>query len=64
MTVADLQELMRHSSITTMQVYLRPQIEDLVDKLNQHWNRPPAPPPTPAAGYNPDDLRVLFGGEL
>lgn len=64
MTMTDLQELMRHASITTMQVYLRPQMEDLVEKLNQHWNRPPAPPPTPAAGYDPDDLRVLFGGGL
>lgn len=62
MTMVDLQELMRHASITTTQVYLRPQLDDLVEKLQQHWNRPPAPPPTPAAGYDSADLRVLFGG--
>lgn len=64
MTMSDLQELMRHASITTMQVYLRPRMEDLVDKLDKHWNRPPAPPPTAAAGYDPADLQVLFGGEF
>lgn len=64
LTMTDLQALMRHASLTTTQIYLRPRMEDLVEKLEQHWNRPPAPPPTPAIGYNPADLRVLFGKEF
>lgn len=64
MTATDLQHLMRHASLTTTQTYLRPRIDDMVTKLAEHWNRPPTPPPTPAAGYDPDDLKVLFGGSL
>lgn len=62
MSMVDLQELMRHASITTMQVYLRPRMEDLVETLQKHWDRPAPPPPTAATGYNPADLQVLFGG--
>ncbi|TXI52005.1 MAG: site-specific integrase, partial [Mycolicibacterium mageritense] len=34
---------------------------ELIDKLDQHWNRPPAPPTAPAKGYTAEDLHVLFG---
>lgn len=60
MTIPDLQELMRHTAITTTMIYLRPRLDDLVEKLQDHWDRPPTPPPSPAVGYNADDLRVLF----
>lgn len=61
LTIVELQELMRHASISSTTVYLRPQMAELVEKLQQHWDRPPPPPPSPAAGYNGDDLQVLFG---
>lgn len=64
LTIVELQELMRHASITSTTVYLRPQLTELVDKLQQHWDRPPSPPPAPAAGYDGDDLQVLFGGPV
>jgi len=59
--ITDVQELMRHASLSTTQVYLRTRTEDLVERLLAHYARPPAPPPRPAAGYDPADLAVLFG---
>lgn len=64
MSMTDMQHLMRHVSISSTQTYLRPRMDDLVAKLQEHWNRPPAPAPMPATGYDPDDLRILFGGTL
>jgi integrase/recombinase XerC len=61
LTVAEMQELMRHASLDATMVYLRANPEDLIAKLHEHWNRPPAPPPTAAPGYAAEDLRVLFG---
>lgn len=63
MTIAEMQELMRHASIASTTRYLRPTVAELVDKLDQHWNRPPpSPQPTPAKGYAAEDLQVLFFG--
>ena len=61
LTIAEMQELMRHASIASTTRYLRPTVDDLVVKLDQHWNRPPAPPPAAAKGYSAEDLRTLFG---
>lgn len=64
MTMVELQELMRHVSLSSTNVYLRPRMEDLVAKLDEHWRRPPQPAPRPAAGYDPDHLNILFGGPI
>lgn len=64
MTIPDLQQLMRHTAITTTMIYLRPRLDELVEKLQQHWDRPARPPPSPAPGYNADDLTTLFGKEF
>ena len=61
LTIAEMQELMRHAAIASTTRYLRPTLEDLVDKLDEHWSRPPAPPPAPAKGYAAHDLQILFG---
>ena len=61
MTIAEMQELMRHSSIASTTRYLRPSLTELIDKLDQHWHKPPSPPPAPAKGYAAEDLQVLFG---
>ena len=45
MTIAEMQELMRHASIASTTRHLRPSVTELIDKLDQHWNRPPSPPP-------------------
>jgi integrase/recombinase XerC len=62
LTIGELQDLMRHASLSSTMIYLRPKVEDLIDKLDAHWNRPAAPPPVPAKGYAAEDLRVLFDG--
>ncbi|NVN52929.1 hypothetical protein HLY00_2220 [Mycolicibacterium hippocampi] len=61
MTIAEMQELMRHASIASTTRYLRPSLTELIDKLDQHWHKPPSPPPAPAKGYAAEDLQVLFG---
>ncbi|MFW0154314.1 tyrosine-type recombinase/integrase (plasmid) [Mycobacterium sp. smrl_JER01] len=61
MTIAEMQELMRHSSIASTTRYLRPSLTELIDKLDQHWSKPPMPPPVPGKGYAAEDLQVLFG---
>lgn len=63
LTVAEMQELMRHAALDSTMVYLRANPDDLITKLQEHWNRPPMPPPSPAQGYAAEDLRVLFGGD-
>lgn len=61
LTIVELQELMRHVALSTTMIYLRPTEDELVNKLQAHWDRPAPPPPTPASGYDTDDLEVLFG---
>ena len=61
MTIAEMQELMRHASIASTTRYLRPSVAELIDKLDQHWNKRPLPPPVAAKGYVAEDLQVLFG---
>ena len=61
MTIAEMQELMRHASIASTTRYLRPSVAELVDKLDQHWSKPPSPAPVAARGYVAEDLQVLFG---
>jgi len=62
MLITDVQELMRHKQLTTTQIYSRARMDDLIAKLQEHYARPPAPPPTPAGGYASADLTVLFPG--
>jgi hypothetical protein len=37
-----------------------PRLDELIDKLQAHYQRPTAPP-TPAPGYDPTDLATVFG---
>ncbi len=62
MLITDVQELMRHKQLTTTQIYSRARMDDLIAKLQEHYARPPAPPPTPAGGYASADPTVLFPG--
>lgn len=62
MLITDIQELMRHRSLATTQVYIRARMDDLIAKLQEHYARPPTPPPAPAVGYDPAAMAVLFPG--
>lgn len=62
--ITEVQELMRHRSLASTQIYMRARMDELVVKLQEHYARAPAPPPTPAAGYAAADLQVLFPGAI
>jgi integrase len=61
LTVVDVQTVLRHRHLTSTQRYFRPRIDEVIDKLHDHFDRP-QPPPRPAPGYAAEDLRVVFGG--
>ena len=51
----------RHRRVESLTPYLRPRIEDIFDKLQEHYARP-RPETTYTAGYDADDVRTVFGG--
>lgn len=61
MTLPEVQTILRHAHLTTTQRYVAVTVEDLTDKLAEHYARP-RPRPTYTPGYDPDDVRVVFGG--
>ena len=61
LTLSEIQAVMRHAHISTTQQYMTPRLEELIGKMQAHYQRP-ALPATPAPGYDPDDLAVVFGG--
>lgn len=62
LSLTDVQELMRHRNLSTLAPYATSRLEELVNRLHQHVNRPATPAPTAAVGYDRDDLQVLFPG--
>jgi integrase len=60
LTLAEVQTILRHAHLDTTGRYLTARVEDMHDKLTEHYNRP-CPQRVYAAGYNPDDIRAVFG---
>jgi hypothetical protein len=54
--------VLRHRHLSSTQVYLRPDIDELFDKLQEHFHRPRPAVGALAAGYDPADMQVVFGG--
>ncbi|WP_406222810.1 hypothetical protein [Streptomyces decoyicus] len=52
---------MRHAHLDTTGRYLTARVEDLHDKLQEHYTKP-RPQRTFAAGYDPEDIKAVFGG--
>ncbi len=61
LTLAEVQTILRHAHLDTTGRYLTARVEDLHDKLQEHYTRP-RPQRTFAAGYDPDDIMAVFGG--
>ncbi|MFD0972997.1 tyrosine-type recombinase/integrase [Plantactinospora endophytica] len=61
LTLPEIQTVMRHAQLSTTQRYMPPRLDDLIDKMQAHYQRP-VPPPVPAPGYDPADLATVFGG--
>lgn len=60
LTVEDIMTVTRHQHVTSLDPYLRPRVEEVFDRLQQHYGTPrPAPRPTP--GYDDADFKTIFG---
>ena len=60
-TLVDVQTILRHASVTTTQIYTQPRLEDLIEKVLEHYARPPAPAPTLDPGYDAAAVHELLG---
>lgn len=60
MTLTDVQAVLRHRHLSSTEIYTRARLEDIVERVQAHYARP-APSPAPAPGYDPEDLRIVFG---
>ena len=60
-TLPEIQAVMRHAQLSTTQRYMPPRMDELIDKLQAHYQRP-ALAPVPAPGYDLADLATVFGG--
>lgn len=61
LSIVEVQAVLRHRHLSTTERYTRVRIEDLVNKLQAHYTRPKVERHY-AAGYDPDDVRAVFGG--
>jgi len=63
MSLVDIQWVMGHAHLSTTEIYLTPNPDEMVERLLAHHERQAeAPAPAPAPGYRPEVLDVLFGG--
>lgn len=60
LTLVEVQTILRHAHITTTSLYTVVGLEDLVDKLAEHYSRPPQPVAWPTQ-YAADDIQAVFG---
>jgi len=61
LTLAEVQTILRHAHLDTTGRYLAARVEDMHDKLQEHYTRP-RPQRTFPAGYDPEDVKAVFGG--
>jgi integrase len=61
LTLAEVQAILRHAHLDTTGRYLTARVEDMHDKLAKHYARP-RPQRVYAAGYDPEDIKAVFGG--
>ena len=60
-TLVDVQAILRHASVTTTQIYAQPRLEELVEKVLEHYGRSSRPPVSVAPGYDSAAVRELLG---
>jgi integrase len=60
LTLVEVQTILRHAHVTTTALYTVTGLDDLIDKLAEHYRRP-AQPTRWAARYDADDVAAVFG---
>lgn len=61
LSIVEVQAVLRHRHLSTTERYTRPRVEELIDKLQQHYARPQVERHF-SPGYDPADVRAVFGG--
>jgi integrase len=62
LTLVEVQTILRHAHITTTALYTVTGLDDLIDRLAEHYQRP-VEPARWSAGYDPDDIAAVFGDQ-
>ncbi len=62
MTLVEVQTILRHAHITTTALYTAVGLDDLIDKLAEHYQRP-APETRWNPSYDPADIEAVFGAQ-
>ena len=60
MSITDVQTVMRHRQLSTTQRYVHTDVEQLHEKLQEHYLRP-RPPQTYTPGYDAEDIAAVSG---
>ena len=60
LTLVEVQTILRHAHLSTTSRYTVVSLEDLMDKLAEHYQRP-RPQTRWAPGYDVGDVEAVFG---
>lgn len=60
MPIVHTQAVLRHAHLATTTTYLRADTEEIFAQVQQHFARP-RPTPQPGPGYDPEDMKAVFG---
>ncbi|MGH2367889.1 MAG: tyrosine-type recombinase/integrase [Chloroflexota bacterium] len=61
LSIVEVQAVLRHRHLSTTERYTQVRIEELVERLQRHYARP-QPTRHLSPGYDPEDVRAVFGG--
>ncbi|WP_251039366.1 tyrosine-type recombinase/integrase [Arthrobacter sp. ISL-72] len=61
LTLPEVMAVTRHRRVSSLAPYLRPRIDEVFEKVQEHFAAP-RPEPTLTPGYDADDFSVVFGG--
>lgn len=59
--IEEVQAIMRHRSLKSTGIYQRARLDDLIDRLQEHYRRPKVTTIRPTAGYKQEDVEAVFG---
>jgi integrase len=62
LTLPEVQVVLGHADLRTTSRYTVPRAEELCERLQEFYARPPTPPRRFPIGYDPADVATVFGG--